>query len=141
MPDFEKAQQQSDADDPEHEDHQAHDDHGQHHGEQQWQQEQDIDRRQPAQRQQYGRRITDAAMIFPAAQPALGTQFPRQPPWIAKRGGHLLLASPGGIGFVEIGDVVGEDVVDLAGRKPIETIAEHAHEGVAVHFRFLRSTG
>jgi hypothetical protein len=45
------------------------------------------------------------------------------------------------VGFIEIGDVVGENVVDLPGRKPVETIAEDVQEGVAVHFRFLRSAG
>ena len=72
-------------------------------------------------------------MIFPAAQPGFGAQFPRQPPGIAKCGGHLLLASPGRMGFVEIGGVVGEDIVDLPGREPGESIAKDAQEGDAVH--------
>ena len=43
---------------------------------------------------------------------------------LALSGGHLVLATPGGLGFIEIGDVIGEDIVDLLRRKPGEPIVE-----------------
>ena len=133
LSDFEQAQQRSDADYSEHEDHEANDEDGQRDGEQQWQQEQNVDRGQSAKRQQRGRGIAKAVVIFPAAQPGFGAQFPRQSPRLAERGRNILLASPRRMSFIEIGGVVGDDIVDLPRRKPGEPIAENRQEGDAVH--------
>ena len=51
-----------------------------------------------------------------------------------KRRGYILFAARGRTGFIEIGGVVGEDIVDLRRRKPGEPIAEDSQEGDAVHF-------
>jgi hypothetical protein len=75
-------------------------------------------------------------VIFPVAQPGFGAQFPRQSPGIAERGSHLRLASPGGLGLIEIGHVVGEDIVDLPRRKSGEPVIENGQESDAVHSAF-----
>ena len=57
-------------------------------------------------------------MVLPSAQSRLGAQLARQPSGVAKRGSDLLLRPAGGAGLLEMGGVVGQDVVDLGRGQP-----------------------
>ncbi len=119
-------------------DHRQHrgEDRGQHrHQQQQWQQEQQIHRRESGERQQRRGEIAEAAMALPAPEPAFGAQLAGETAGIAERARDIFLAPSAGARLVEIGGVVGEDVLDLRSRHPREPLPEQAQEHLPVHSR------
>ena len=70
---------------------------------------------------------------MPALDAGLGLELASQADWIAERGGHLGLGAAGGDAVVEVGLIVGDDVVGGRGRQADEAFLQTIDEFGARH--------